>query len=364
VSTGACPRAGSLPAVVNHRLKRVMHGAVVVTAATAVASLSPGSATADPPPASAADPQQRFQELSSQADQIGQQYLAAKDALAARRDDLARATADIQKDDQDLRAAQADEEKFRGQVDQLAAASYGGAQFTQLSALLTGESAKDFLDQSTALQMVASRNLAVLNTYDAAVSKAADAKAKATDAQKRASDAADAAAEILADLDHKKQDAEKAVAEARAALGRLSAAQRHALLDVGDLGSFIGPPGAAGVAMQAALAQRGVPYVWGGETPGGGFDCSGLTQWAYRQAGVNIPRSAAAQYGIGQLVSRDALRPGDLIFFGRTASGIYHVAMYVGNGMVVHAPTEGENVKVVPLSQAGGGYFGAKRVVG
>ena len=73
----------------------------------------------------------------------------------------------------------------------------------------------------------------------------------------------------------------------------------------------------------------GTPYVWGGNAPGG-FDCSGLTSWAYRQAGIEIPRTAENQ-AIGQQVSHDDLQPGDLIVW----SG--HVAMYAGDGMMVEA---------------------------
>jgi peptidoglycan DL-endopeptidase CwlO len=349
--------------VASHRMKIAMRGALAVTAVAVVVGMNPSSAVADPP-ANTQDALKQLNDASKAAEQAQQAFLAANDDLTAKRGARDAATHDIEIFQQQLASAQAQEEVFRGQVDKLAAATYNGAQFTQLSALLTGESAQDFLDQSSALQMVAARNVDVLNTYDAAVTKAADAKAKASDAQKLAQSAKDAAAKILADLDQKKQAAVKAAADAKTALSKLSAADRKALGGDGDLGSFIGPAGAAGVAMQAALAQRGTPYVWGGEAPGSGFDCSGLTQYAYRLAGIGIPRSAAAQYGVGKSVSRDELVPGDLVFFGTSASNIYHVAMYVGNGMVVHAPTEGQNVKVVPVSHAGSGYFGAKRMVG
>jgi cell wall-associated NlpC family hydrolase len=115
--------------------------------------------------------------------------------------------------------------------------------------------------------------------------------------------------------------------------------------------------------MQAALSQRGVPYQWGGETPGVGFDCSGLMQWAWRQAGISLPRSAAAQYGVGVSVPRSALQAGDLVFFGGSAGSIYHVGMMVSPTEMVHAPTEGEDVQVVSLSVMSD-YFGAKRLVG
>ena len=85
-----------------------------------------------------------------------------------------------------------------------------------------------------------------------------------------------------------------------------------------------------------------MPYQWGGETPGVGFDCSGLTQWAWGQAGVGLPRTAAAQYDAITHVPLSALQPGDLVFWG-DGGGISHVAMYVGGGDVVHAPSTGSS---------------------
>lgn len=86
----------------------------------------------------------------------------------------------------------------------------------------------------------------------------------------------------------------------------------------------------AAAAVEAALSQTGVPYVWGGQSPGSGFDCSGLTQWAYREAGVEIPRTSYDQ-DVGRQVSRDELAPGDLVVWDG------HVAMYIGDGQMVEA---------------------------
>lgn len=83
-------------------------------------------------------------------------------------------------------------------------------------------------------------------------------------------------------------------------------------------------------AVRNALSQQGVPYVWGGTTPGQGLDCSGLTQWAYRDAGVEIPRLAQEQ-GVGAQVAASDLMPGDLAVWDG------HVAMYIGNGQLVEA---------------------------
>ena len=86
-------------------------------------------------------------------------------------------------------------------------------------------------------------------------------------------------------------------------------------------------------------------------------------QWSWRQAGITLPRSAAAQYGVGKSVSRGDLQAGDLVFFGTSASNIWHVGMMVSATEMVHAPTQNEVVKVVPLSTMSD-YFGAKRLVG
>jgi cell wall-associated NlpC family hydrolase len=355
---------GTLLGVVADKLRHAVRGAVALSAVTVAVSLNPAAATADPtPPANEQDAQKQVEQQTQQADQIGQQYLAAKDDLAAKQADLANATADIDKYGKQLTDAKAKEEQFRGQVDQVAAAAFDGAQFTQLSALLTGKSAQDFLDQSSALQLLAQQNSSVLDTYEGAIKSATDAKAKATAAQTKAKDASDAAQKILADLQTKKDAATKAVNDAKAAVAKLSSAAKQTLGAAGNMGTFIGPAGAAGTAMQAALSQRGVPYQWGGETPGDGFDCSGLMQWAWGQAGISLPRSAAAQFGPGKSVSRSDLQAGDVVFFGTSASNIYHVGMMVSPTEFVHAPAQNQVVKVQSLSVMSD-YFGAKRYVG
>ena len=103
------------------------------------------------------------------------------------------------------------------------------------------------------------------------------------------------------------------------------------------------PNMAAQVAVDTALAQLGDPYVWAGAGPNS-FDCSGLTQFAYRAAGIELPHSSRMQSTMGTPVSRADLKPGDLIFF---YSPVGHVGMYIGNGQMVHAPTSGSVVKIV-----------------
>ncbi len=106
-----------------------------------------------------------------------------------------------------------------------------------------------------------------------------------------------------------------------------------------------------------ALKYLGVPYAWGGATPGG-FDCSGLVMYVYGQLGISLPHYAAAQYGFGTPVSRDQLQPGDLVFF----DGLNHVGIYIGGDEMVHAPQTGDVVKITALADFGAGYVGARRL--
>src|SRR5262245_10526987 len=121
------------------------------------------------------------------------------------------------------------------------------------------------------------------------------------------------------------------------------------------------PPTKAERAAKFALGEVGVPYRWGGESPGSGFDCSGLVRWAYLRVGVELPHNSYALYGQGKKVSESRMAPGDILFF----EGLGHVGMYIGRDRMVHAPESGRNVEVVRLSGSnyGARLIGARRVV-
>jgi cell wall-associated NlpC family hydrolase len=107
-------------------------------------------------------------------------------------------------------------------------------------------------------------------------------------------------------------------------------------------------PGPAGVAVRFAYGQLGKPYRWGAAGPNS-FDCSGLTMASWKAAGVGLPHSAALQWAQVTHVPRDQLRPGDLVFY---YGNIHHVAIYIGEGKVIHAPTYGEDVTIAPIDEA------------
>lgn len=96
----------------------------------------------------------------------------------------------------------------------------------------------------------------------------------------------------------------------------------------------------------------GVPYVYGGSSPRGGFDCSGFVRYVYAHFGVSLPHSSYAQFADGRRVSRGSLRPGDLVFF----DGVGHVGLYIGNGRFIHAPHTGTRVQISTLA----GWYSAR----
>jgi cell wall-associated NlpC family hydrolase len=109
-----------------------------------------------------------------------------------------------------------------------------------------------------------------------------------------------------------------------------------------------GPTAAAGIAVDYAYVQLGTPYLWGGDGPGG-FDCSGLVQAAYASAGIQLPRTAQAQYDAGPPVPADQpLQPGDLVFFGSDTAHVDHVGILVTPDEMIDAPHTGALVRIEP----------------
>jgi len=117
-------------------------------------------------------------------------------------------------------------------------------------------------------------------------------------------------------------------------------------------------------AMMVALGQLGVSYRYGGASRKQGFDCSGLIQFAYARAGIELPRTAREQFQVTERLERKELRPGDLVFFRIKGRAIDHVGMYIGGGRFIHAPRPGKDVEEAELHNAywSRRYAGAGRV--
>jgi cell wall-associated NlpC family hydrolase len=145
------------------------------------------------------------------------------------------------------------------------------------------------------------------------------------------------------------------LAEARSLLSQSQKGNQNGagqLVDAVDAGAPA--PGTAAVAaLSAARDQLGTPYQWGGSSPATGFDCSGLVQWAYAQAGIRIPRVTYDQIDApnGSPVGRNELMPGDLVFFKDSSGDVHHVGMSLGGDRFIAAPHTGDVVKISSLKE-------------
>ncbi|MGW5723352.1 NlpC/P60 family protein [Amycolatopsis sp. NPDC003865] len=344
-----------------------MRHPLVATAALLLIGLGTIPASAQPaqPPTSSQDPMQRYQELGAQAAKADEDLLTAQDQLTARQADRDKANAAVTKANDDLAQAQAAIAQFRPQVDKIALSALDGGQLNSAAMLLDSGNRQEFLDRASALSMLADQKNTTLGALRDAVNRAENAKTSAASAQKTAQLAADDATAAVEEVRKRQEDLKGQIAEVRKALGQLPSSDRQKLGKVQDNGSYLGPPGAANDALQAALSKRGSEYQWGATGPSE-FDCSGLTSWAYKQAGVTLPRTSRQQFTAGKAVALNQLVPGDLVFYddgSGNAGAIHHVGMYVGDGKMVDAPTEGQLVDVRPI-RGDGHLMGARRIVG
>jgi cell wall-associated NlpC family hydrolase len=313
------------------------------------------------PPATAGDAATLMAARAHDLEKVTEAFNAARDDLAAQQAAAQGAEATMQK----ARAAQAvAQQEVRG----IARSAYTGQGGT-FQALLTSNSAEDFIGQVTTLQKIAGHQTAVLDQAAAAGAQATQAQQKAAAALTKARATYQAVAGQQAQLqaqvnsfqaDFNRLTAqEKQAAVAAAGGGAGSASRGVDRSAVAPTGPVVASSQAAQVAVDTALAQRGKPYVWAAAGPGS-FDCSGLMQYAYKAAGVSLPHSSLAQSTMGKPVAKSALQPGDLVFFYTPVS---HVGMYIGNGQFVQAPTAGDVVKVSSLDSMAG-YVSARQLVG
>ncbi|MFD8549157.1 NlpC/P60 family protein [Streptomyces sp. NPDC059649] len=321
-------------------------GVTVLSAAlaTAAAALSAPPASADPagrPSAGRETATTRVDALYEQAERATEKYNGA-DARSKR---LRAEVADLQD-----RTARAQERvnRMRGRLGALAAAQYRAGGMDPALKLMLSERPDSYLEKASALNRLGRHQADRLHELRAAQ--------RSLEQQRR--ETAAKLAELEAgrkQVARHKKDVQRKLATAQRLLNALPRADREAWERAarreGRPGAVPDPAGAlpasgrAAAAVAAVRAAVGSPYAWGSAGPGA-FDCSGLTQWAYRRAGVSLPRTSQAQRGAGHPVPLGRIRPGDLVIYRSDAS---HVGMYVGNGQVVHAPYPGARVRYDPV---------------
>ncbi|MFI1091284.1 NlpC/P60 family protein [Streptomyces sp. NPDC020917] len=314
---------------------------VLSAAAAAAAALSGAGAefaAADP---GGPDSASRIDDLYQQAERATQAYDAAQEQQQRLRAELA----DLQ--DRSARTQQRVNE-LRDELGVLAASQYrSGGIDPSLDLLLSDD--PDYLDRLSTLDRIGGQQAGRLHELRAAQRALHQERVQAAG---RLSELGRAGAALR----QRKQAVQQALGSAQRLLDALPPAVRAAWTPGADqrasrdrvlpgLPDLPAPSGRAALAVAAARRALGAPYVWGATGPNA-FDCSGLMQYAYRQAGVSLPRTSQEQMSAGQRVPLDRIRPGDLVIYRADAS---HVAMYVGGGMVIHAPYPGARVRYDPI---------------
>jgi cell wall-associated NlpC family hydrolase len=372
-----------MPALASHRKPRSRTrtntpAVGITTAAIAgVSLLSAQNATADPKP-SIEEVQKKVDDLYRQAGSSTQEYNRAKESTERQRRKVDRAL------DEAAERTEALNESRRA-LGSYAAAQYRTGAVTPTAALLFADNPQSYADQTQLMDRLTEQQRSAIADYETQRAEAAEQRAKATESLEKLTDSQDSlrarkqavqkklaeARELLsqltaeerarlAELERKKEEEARRKAEARAkaeaeaeAERRLQERERQAQEQAGsgtDTGAGTGSgSGAAGGTYAAkaekvlsfARAQIGKPYVWGATGPSS-FDCSGLTQSAWRAAGVDLPRTTWDQVKVGQSVATADLLPGDLVFF---YDDISHVGIYIGDGKMIHAPRPGANVR-------------------
>ncbi|MFC9298065.1 NlpC/P60 family protein [Streptomyces sp. NPDC057011] len=328
--------------------QRPLAGGTVRTAATTLALAGAATATAFEG-TSHADPGLSPSQVESEVDRLYEEAEAATErynGAKQKADEAERALDDLR----DETARKTDQlNSARGALGSMAATQYrsGGGLGTAVT-LVTAADPQEYLSQASFITRAGDRNAAGISTVRRRLDEVGKLREQASgrlaDLRTRRDELAERKAEIEGKLSTAKRLLARLTAEERAAYEARSAGAAPA---AAPQSTPPRPADSSRAARAVAFAHGaiGKPYVWGATGPGS-FDCSGLTQAAWRAAGVSLPRTTYTQINAGRRVSRDQLAPGDLVFF---YSGVTHVGMYIGNGQMIHAPRPGSTVRVAPI---------------
>jgi peptidoglycan DL-endopeptidase CwlO len=319
--------------------------AVLASAATLVSLVLPSgigsAASAGGSPSSFQATVAKANALSNEIDVLSQQYDALKIQLTEARTESKIADETAQRDEQALGTGQA-------AVAEIAAEAYMTGGLNPSIELLQSPDSQQILSRASIIQQLAHEQSGTVSLIAAA--EAAADRAKQTSAQQAAR-----ADQLAAAMNQK-------VSEMQAKENVLnSSAFAQALAIFQQTGHYPTPTitgdSLGEQALRFALTRLGDEYVWGGAGPDV-FDCSGLVMWAYEQVGIQLEHFTGDQWNEGEHISRSQLQPGDLVFF---FADISHVGMYVGNGMMIDAPTFGQPVQIQPIFWDA--YVGAVRII-
>lgn len=345
-----------------------------------VAPAAPTNAKIEATRKKATAARERLDDLSAELEERTEDYLE----VAAELDDT---RARIRSTERDLEQAGRDLDAAEALLNRRATAIYRSGRLDLLSVLIGSSDFSDMVARLDLMRRVGRTDAAIVSSVKSARAKIATAKV--TLENRRAEQV------VLRDRAAAKRSAvDEALRQQKAYLGSLDADLKRLIAEESERQAKLAAEAAARAAAAGAgrgdpsrpfdpaalgephpqvvdIARRYVgktPYVWGGTTPNG-FDCSGLVQYCYREIGISVPRTSRTQYRHGSYIPpdrMDALKPGDLVFFGRGGdpNRVHHVGIYAGSGQFIHAPQTGSYVSVSSLIeriQTRGDYVGATR---
>ncbi|CAM5581997.1 NlpC/P60 family protein [Streptomyces microflavus] len=342
----------------HRRPKQPNHSYATVLTATAAAAvaLSTQTASADPLP----DPSKKgvkaqVDRLYEEATQATEKYNGADE----KRKTLQKQVEDLQ---DTVASGQAELNSLRHGLGSMARAQYRSGGVDPSVQLLLSSDPDGYLDKASSLDRLSAQQVSAVQEWQ---SKQRDLQQKRNEATVKLKDLESA----RKDIGSKKKEIQGKLAKARELLNTLTAEERAKITAEEDranrsserveLGNEASASQRGAAAFAAAKSRVGMPYVWGAAGPNS-FDCSGLTSWAFQQAGVAIPRTSQTQANAGTRInSLSALKPGDLIIMRTDLS---HVGFYAGNGQILHAPKPGSQVRYESISRSGMPFMWGVRI--
>ncbi|MEV4170044.1 NlpC/P60 family protein [Nonomuraea sp. NPDC049709] len=313
-----------------------------VTIAALLIAIPVGSASADPKPS--------LQDLAKQVEKMHTEIETLSEEYNGQREKLKTAKKASEAAQKTLATSEADLEAKRAKAALLAENAYITGGLGKALAFATSEDPDTFLDRAATTYVLEQQQGEEVNQVararEAAERARAGAKTRIEEVQK-----------LVSELDTKRDKITKLVTRVESNLFQraLGEAGRPGTRAVRVNLPIIGG-GKAAQAARWALTQQLKPYVWGAEGPNS-YDCSGLVMAAYQQVGISLPHYTGSQWTAGRHISREELRPGDLVFF---YNDLHHVGIYLGGGMMVHAPQTGDVVRIASIARRP--FAGAVRI--
>ncbi|MFH8406114.1 NlpC/P60 family protein [Streptomyces sp. NPDC018019] len=326
----------------HRRPKQPSRTRVTVLTATAAAAVALSSQAAH------ADPKPKKEDVKAEVDKLYEQAEQATEKFNGAKEDQEKLQKEVDSLQDKVARGQGELNQLRKGLGAVASGQYRSGSIDPSVQLFLSGDPDTYLDKAATLDQLSGKQAEQLKTI-------ADKQRQLAQERAEASSKIQDLSETRKALGEKKDEIKGKLAKAQELLNTLTAKEKEALQkeeeqksrssrgnERPDLGNQAPASGRGAAALSAAASKIGSPYVWGATGPSS-FDCSGLTSWAYQQAGQSLPRTSQAQANAGtRISSQSALKPGDLVLF---YGDLHHIGLYAGNGQVLHAPKPGASVR-------------------